>query len=84
MNRIETAFGAAYSNGTTTFRLMSITSAGQLTNHGSWTHPANTRQYTVTSISTGDLHGRAVYIECTDGGANANGYTASLRWQLTS
>ena len=84
MNRIETSFGAASSNGTTTFRLRSMESDGTLHNHGSWQHPANTKQYTVTSISTGDLHGRAVYIECTDGGANANGYTASLRWQLTS
>ena len=84
MNRIETSFGAANATGSTTFRLRSMDSGGTLYNHGSWTHTANTKQYTVTSISTGDLHGRAVYIECTDGGSNASGYTASLRWQLTA
>ena len=82
MNRIETSFGAAYASGSTTFRLRSMDSSGTLYDHGSWTHPANTYQYTVTSISTTALDGRAVFIECTDGGSNASGYTASLRWQL--
>ena len=80
--KIETSFGAADSSQATTFRLRSIDSNGALGAHDSWTHPANTHQYTVTGLNLSTLHGKSVYIECTGGGAEANGYTATLMWQL--
>ena len=61
---------------------MSIDSAGNIFTHTTWNHTANVKHYIVT-VEPGitNLHGRTVYIRCTDGGASASGYTATLMWQ---
>ena len=81
MVQIETAFGVA-STQDTSFQLVSIDSVGQIFNHTSWTHVNGIKHY-IVSIEGGitTLHGRTVYIKCTEGGAGASGYTATLMWQ---
>ena len=81
---IETAFGASAASVNTTFELKSVTSIGAVWTHATWTHPANNRHYIYTGPITdaAALDGRTVYIQCTEGGTNASGYTASLKWQI--
>ena len=78
--QIACAFGVA-STQNTSFQLVSIDSAGQIFNHTSWTHASGVKHAIVSMEGITTLHGRTVYIKCTEGGAGASGYTATLMWQ---
>ena len=82
MTKIETSFGSAAASVSTVFKLMYQDSNGntpvQVT---TWTHNANNfhKQHILGTPST-ILHDKTVWIECTDGGTSAYGYTATLTW----
>ena len=77
---IETAFGVA-STQATSFELVAIDSANQTTTIATWTHTASTKHYIKSVTYNQTLPGKTVYIRCTEGGAGAYGYTATLMWQ---
>ena len=78
--KIEGAFGIA-STQATSFELVAIDSANQSSSIATWSHTQGEKHYIHTISSNSTLPGKTVYIRCTEGGAGAYGYTATLMWQ---
>ena len=80
LTKIECAYNIKATQ-SAAFELIAVDSANQSTTAATWTIPANTKHFILSSINVSSLNSKTVYIRCTEGGANAYGFTATLMWQ---